>query len=179
MRTVTFAELDLVAYLREHFVTVWHNQTPDRPGLFGQQDDSTPQERKAYSEGGGGANVRTYFCAPDGKLIYELEGYWACQRYLREAFYARALAVRLGTLPDSGRTQLNGQDLLDRRSRLAKQLQEAAADSEDPFDDSATPDRALAVLEKNLSAAMERVGQPVILILQEAEHERRWSKAFT
>src|SRR5438093_13540701 len=107
MRTVTFAELDLVAYLREHFVTVWHNQTPDRPGLFGQQDDSTPQERKAYSEGGGGANVRTYFGAPDGKLIYELQGYWACQRDLREALYARALAVRPGTLPASKRHHCN------------------------------------------------------------------------
>ena len=74
---------------------------------------------------------------------------------------------------------MNAQDLLDRRSRLAKQLQEAAADSEDPFDDSAAPDRALAVLEKNLSAATEKVGRPITLILQEAEHERRRSKAFT
>ena len=178
MRTVTFAELDLVAYLREHFVTVWHNQTPDRLGLFGQQDDSTPQEREAYPEGGGGANVRTYFCAPDGKLIYELEGYWASQRYLREAFYARALALRLEMFPDSARVKVNVQDLLDRRSRLVEQLRKAVADSEDPFDDSTAPDRVLASLEKNLSATIERVGRPVTLILQEAEHERRRSKAY-
>src|SRR5438094_9323727 len=114
MRTVTFAELDVVAHLRENFVTVWHNQTPDRPGLFPAQDFSPAEERNRYPEGGGGNNVQTYFCTPDGKLIYHLEGYWGCNRYVREAFYAKALASRLATVPETQRRWRNISEPLDR-----------------------------------------------------------------
>jgi hypothetical protein len=41
--------------------------------------------------GGGGANLRTYVCAADGKIVFFLEGYWDPESYLAELRAARQL----------------------------------------------------------------------------------------
>jgi hypothetical protein len=94
MRTVTFADLSVIDDLKKNFILLWHNQSVDAFAMGGVQQKYTPEQVKAYPEGGGGGNVRTYFCTPDGKVLYYLQGFWRDERYRAEADFARQLAAR-------------------------------------------------------------------------------------
>src|SRR5947207_829302 len=94
-RTVTFADLDVVEYLKKHFVVVWHNQSPEIYAQPGQQENPSPETAKAYPEGGGGSNVRSYFCNSSGEVLCSLEGYWSPQRYLAESKFAAGLESKV------------------------------------------------------------------------------------
>src|SRR5262249_47690759 len=71
MRTVPFAALDVVDPLRQHFVLLWHDQTYDLAAPPAAADAAPAGD---YPEGGGGGNLRTFFCTPDGTVFRYLEG---------------------------------------------------------------------------------------------------------
>jgi hypothetical protein len=100
MRTVTFANLALVAYLKEHFVLVWHDQS----GSWLDAGAQPSAETGDYPEGEGGGNLRTLWCLPDGRVFRYLEGYWGAQRYLAEVRQALQVFRDLTALPAARRT---------------------------------------------------------------------------
>ena len=78
MRTVTFADEALVDWLNETYVLAWFDLKPDESeSSIGKplQPVYAAEEIAAYPEGGGGANLRTLFCAPDGKIRHALQGW--------------------------------------------------------------------------------------------------------
>ena len=98
MRRTTFADEQLVQNLRQQVVAVWHDQNGALNGK-GLALNCTPQPAqtapteamiKAYPVGGGGGNLRTYFCAPSGKIVHYLEGYWPAKQFAAEVRYAQA-----------------------------------------------------------------------------------------
>jgi hypothetical protein len=98
MRQVTFSNERLVQDLRHQVVAVWHNQN----GALGargfgmnckappSQAPPTAQMIKAYPVGGGGGNLRTYFCTPSGKIVHYVEGYWPVAHFAAELRVAQA-----------------------------------------------------------------------------------------
>ena len=91
MRTVTFADERVVDFLNERFVVVWNNHSPLMTAT-GEQPIFSPAEMEAYPEGGGAGNLRSYFAAPDGQLVADVQGYWSPDLFLKEATFAAALA---------------------------------------------------------------------------------------
>ncbi len=100
MRTVTFADPEIVDFLNENFVPVWLNHSPEIYQGLAPQDQPqaaySPAEMAAYPEGGGGGNIRSYFCGPDGRIVHNTQGYWGPELYLRE-LQQGALYVSAGT----------------------------------------------------------------------------------
>jgi hypothetical protein len=96
MRTVTFADEKLVREISRSFVPVWHNQDPEGAagGNCAAAKQPAPAEANEYPLGAGGANLRTYICSPEGKLVYFLEGYWSPETYLAELRAALAVYER-------------------------------------------------------------------------------------
>ncbi len=100
MRHTTFADEQLVQDLRKQVVAVWHDQNGvllngNRPAalicdLQPVQTPPTKEMIKAYPVGGGGGNLRTYFCTPSGKIVHYLEGYWPAKQFAAEVRYAQA-----------------------------------------------------------------------------------------
>lgn len=97
MRTVTFADPETTDRLNRDFVLVWSNQQPElvsgAPSEPNQaQAPFSQEEAKQYPLGGGGGNLRSYFCDSEGHVLYYLEGYWDPARYRNECAFARSLA---------------------------------------------------------------------------------------
>src|SRR5690242_90365 len=111
MRTVTFANLEVVAYLKEHFVLVWHDQTGSQASVVAQPSAAAGD----YPEGGGGSNLSTFWCTPDGKVFRYLEGYWGVERYLAEARQALQFFHKLADLPETHKNAAVLAALNDRR----------------------------------------------------------------
>jgi hypothetical protein len=173
MRTVTFADVGLVEYLRDNFVLVWHNQAPEGPGIEGIQQRYTPEQAKAYPEGGGGGNVRSYFCAPDGQVVYHLQGYWCCERYLTEARFAHALTRRLAALPEGQRPGAAREALAGRRREVAGWREELRQRHPEEFtkkvyeSEVRKRDAALGLLDATLAASNDLSARTVEPILRE------------
>jgi hypothetical protein len=172
MRTVTFADLDLVEHLQKHFILVWHNQSPDM-GMQGVQQKYTPAQAKAYPEGGGGGNVRTYFCLPDGRVAYYLEGYWRGDSYLAEARFARGLVARLGALPEGKRQQATAEALAAHRAEVADLRRKLREQHPEEFkkkvyeSEVRKRDAALGLLENTLAASAPLAAQAVEPIVRD------------
>jgi hypothetical protein len=116
MRTVTFADPAVIRDLQTHFVLYWHDQAVG----FARQppDPGTPEQAKAYPEGGGGTNVLTYVAAPDGRTVLRLQGYWRPEHYLSELRFGRELALAVGKMPHDPEAVRFAADRLDNRARL-------------------------------------------------------------
>ena len=172
MRTVTFADLDLVEHLQKHFVLVWHNQSPDG-GMQGVQQKYTAAQAKAYPEGGGGGNVRTYFCLPNGRVASYLEGYWRADSYLAEARFAGTLVTRLAALPDGQRPQTTVKALAAHRAEVADLRRKLRERHPEEFkkkvyeSEILKRDAALGLLESSLAASTPLAAQAVDPILRQ------------
>lgn len=105
MRTVTFADEDLCAWLNRSFVLVWFDlkQGADPDGLAALQPAYSKEEIAACPEGGGGTNVRTLFCAPDGTIRHGLQGWWPAAKFREEC--ERGLACAAAETVDDARTR--------------------------------------------------------------------------
>lgn len=89
MRTVTFADTALLSYINDHFVLVWFNHAPEfssGDAALGQpQPEFTPEQIAVYPEGGGGGNIRSFYCDPNGDIYHATQGYWSVRTYRKEA----------------------------------------------------------------------------------------------
>lgn len=173
MRTVTFADLSVIDDLKQHFVLLWHNQSVDAFAMEGVQQKYTPEQVKAYPEGGGGGNVRTYFCTSDGKVLYYLQGFWRDERYRAEADFARKLDARArAEWIDSQAHELR-QALLARRDDVAALRRKLREQYPEEFkkkvyeSDVQKRHAALGLLHDNLTAHHDLALRPVQPILQE------------
>ena len=97
MRTVTFANVELAAEINDSVIPVWNNQNPQLGGvnfaanLAAKQPKPTPQQIAAYPQGGGGGNMRVYFCAPSGEVFHYSQGYWSAENFSEEIEFAAKL----------------------------------------------------------------------------------------
>lgn len=182
MRTVTFADLEAVDYIKKNFVAVWHNQSPDIYSSGpGKQEKFTAEQIKAYPQGGGGGNVRSYFCLADGSVIYYLEGFWGKDRYLAEARFARELADKARKSAATDRPALVRKVLEERGRQVADERQAIRARHPADFEGKFQPteirknEAALGLIEKTLKASDGQIGQPVRPIMDKlrAENIRR------
>jgi hypothetical protein len=182
MRTVTFADLDVVDRVKKNFVAVWHNQSPElySSGPAKQEKYTTDQVR-AYPQGGGGGNVRSYFCTPDGKVLYYLEGFWTKERYLAEAGFARDLADKGRKHAEAELPAVVRQALEERGRQVADERRAIRAKHPTEFEGRFQPtevrkrEAALGLLEKTLQASAAQVALPVRPIMDKlrAENIRR------
>jgi hypothetical protein len=176
---VTFADLKVVAQLKEHFVSIWHNQSPELYAVKGRQEVFTPAQLKAYPEGGGGGNVRSYFCAADGTVLYYLQGYWNTGRYLAEARFARELAGKMAVLPVDRRTAAVRQALIGRRDEVAGQRQALRRKFPAEFNKKVYEsevrrrEAALGLLEQTLNTSLTLAGKPLTPILDQIRQQNR------
>jgi hypothetical protein len=92
MRTVTFADRNVVDLLNEKFVVVWNNHNVER-NTKGFQATYSPVEMAAYPEGGGGRNLYTIVAAPDGTLLHTMVGYWSATMLLGELDFSLGLTL--------------------------------------------------------------------------------------
>lgn len=173
MRTVTFADLQVVDYLKQNFVVVWHNQSAAIYEARGKQEKYTAEQVKAYPQGGGGGNVRSYFCAPNGKVLYYLEGFWSGDRYVMEARFAGELAVKLKTVPEAEHLALTRAAVAKREEQVSGQRQAIREQHPDEFKgrfqptDTRRKEAALGLLERTLQLTLAQLGQPVDPILKQ------------
>ena len=96
MRSVTFAADAVVDLLNEKFVVCWNDHgdkdTEERAALP-PQPAFTREELELYPEGGGGGNVRSYVCLPDGRIVHYVEGWFAPERFADEMRFALELTA--------------------------------------------------------------------------------------
>lgn len=179
MRTVTFADLELVDYIKQNFVTVWHNQTPEIFSEEGEQAPCTPEQARAYPQGGGGGNVRSYFCLPDGQVVYYLEGFWSKERYLAEAKFACELAEEATKWSAGQRQALVRQALVQRRAQVEVEREELrerhAAEFQKKVFESEVRKReaALGLLAKTLEASESVIVSPMVQIMASLQFRRK------
>jgi hypothetical protein len=93
MRSVVFADEKVVDALNKEFVLAWNNHAPEwgGGGKRALQPVFSKEELALYPEGGGGGNIRTYICRPEGAIVHYLEGWFRPERYLGEVEFARTL----------------------------------------------------------------------------------------
>ena len=115
MRTGAFADEKIVDFLNENFILAWNNHSPDRN--TGPAQQYTPAQCKAYPEGGGAGNLRTYFVGSDGVIVGELQGFWSAARYLAEAKFALTLTKANRQLKHAERAKA----IREEASKLAKE----------------------------------------------------------
>jgi|SRR5262245_28419610 len=169
MRTVTFADPSVIDYLKNHFVLMWHDQTPGKDG----EGPATPEEASAYEEGSGGDNIRTYFCTADGKLCYYLMGYWGTRRYLAQLRFGHDLAMKSTLLNGAARQEMAGKELtahlwdLSAQRRRLREAHGAALARKTSLP--ARDDARLALLERSVGRSADLYGIAVAPILREFE----------
>lgn len=177
MRTVTFADLELVDYIKQNFVTVWHNQAPEIFSEEGQQAKCTPEQAKAYPQGGGGGNVRSYFCLPDGQVVYYLEGFWSRERFMAEAKFARELADKVGQAND--RQSVIRQALAERRNQVNQEREELVKQHPEEFQKKVFEseirkrEAALGLLAKTLEVSEAVIKSPMAQIMVSLQNRRK------
>ena len=94
MRTVTFSRPTVQALLDDRFVSTWFNQAPDifPEGSGDPQKTAYPQNYyDKFPDGAGGANVKLFFCTPDGKIVHFTQGYLKAETLKVEAEFALRL----------------------------------------------------------------------------------------
>jgi hypothetical protein len=169
MRTVTFAEPTVIDYLKNHFVLLWHNQTPGRNG----DGPATPEEAGAYDEGGGGDNIRTYVCTADGAICYYFTGYWAGERYLAQLRFGHGLAVKSMLGDGAARQEMAGKELtghlfgLSAERRRLREEHGAALYRKTSLP--ARDDARLAQLERSVGLSADLYGSAIAPILIQFE----------
>jgi hypothetical protein len=167
----TFADLELVDFLKKNFVMVWHDHLPSSMNsLFftdGFPDFSPPSFTKEqideYTEGRGADVLHTYFCTAEGKVIYALRGFWHKQRMLAEARFARKLAEETPALPATLRTDLIRATLAQRSDELARDRQGFGPEDArwaDTLEQSLTT--SSGVLDRPLPPILEELGKKVL-----------------
>ena len=128
----TFTDLELVDYLNRHFVAVWHDQADVRWDelslLAGGPLDGTPPEFRAeevaaYAEGRGAPILHSYFCTPEGRVVFGLQGFWGKARYRAEADFARQLIAQTDGASAERRADTQRFLLTQRGEALARQRQ--------------------------------------------------------
>ncbi len=148
MRTVTFVDPELAEWLNAHFVLAWVDTAPGRAG--GSATAQPPyalEEIAAYPEGGGGENIRTYYCTPDGVVRHAITGFWRPEAFRLEA--DRALERYLRAREPSFAK-------IERAAVRAKLLEEADALEKAHPEERAKPIRESGVLRK--AAALRLMG---------------------
>lgn len=116
MRTVTFADENLSSWLNRTFVLAWYDVKPSATPQNGAlQPAYSKEEIAAYPEGGGGNNIRTVFCSPDGTVRHAVQGWWPAERFREEC--ERGLACATAKSVDAAK---------DLRARGAEALVKAA-----------------------------------------------------
>jgi hypothetical protein len=185
MRHVTFAEPELVDYLNRHFVLVWHNQSPELYAEGGKQETPSASQAAAYPEGGGGGNVRCYFCSADGRVATYLEGYWQPASFLTEAKSASEICQQLAQAAPSSGAQVVVKHLANRRQELAvrragvqRQLQEKLSQGLAGEIDAARIEGPYGLLDRSLEASAALAAKPVQLILSELAARNRFHGAI-
>ena len=135
MRTVTFADETLVGTINNSVIPVWHNQSPDEA----QEEQNAaaqpaPCDVPAYPWGGGGGNIRTYFCTPKGQVFHYLEGYWPPEQFNSELESAMKLFAEVKNI-DFGPAWIGIQTsaLLKRESDAERQRQALQTENQAEF----------------------------------------------
>jgi hypothetical protein len=172
MRTVTFADIQVIQVLQKHFVLVWHNQSPE---FFseGVQEPATPEQAKAYPEGAGGGNVRTYFCTPNGQMVYYLQGFWRTERFVEEAVFARKVIANLGSIAPEKLKELGNKALTQRRQSIAEERVQLQKKYPEEFQkkvfesDIRKKEAALGLLEQTIAVSTEMPIRPIAEVLLE------------
>jgi len=145
MRTVTFADPDLIEWMNGAFVLLWSDARPideqvAEPGEI--QPVYTPEELAAYPDGGGGRNLRTVFVRPDGSYLHGLHGWWPAALFREEC----DRALRLLAIPEPGEAaarQLADMDGLD--AEAARLRRDQPAEFRKPVGQSPVARRAAAL----------------------------------
>jgi hypothetical protein len=154
MRVETLSRAEVVGPLNEHFVVAWSNLVPE---LYGNADPNAPpppsynpEHARSMPEGGGGGNIRVYFCTPDGLIVHQVVGFWKAERFVEEVEFARGL---LPLSPDEVRARQAA-----RREEIA--ALRTAAGAEVPAEAARNDPRArrFAALSLRLRAADELLG---------------------
>jgi hypothetical protein len=158
MEAATFDDLELVDYLNQNFVLVWHNSMhTDRFSVFDNPERYVPtytaDQVSSYAEGRGHEWTHTYFCTPDGRVTHHLAGFWKPQRYLAEARFARTLMTEVS----GGLEERHEWDTARALRGRARRLEKAEEN---------TPEQKLA---QSLASGAEIAGQPLLPILIERE----------
>ncbi|KAF0245254.1 MAG: hypothetical protein FD180_1801 [Planctomycetota bacterium] len=172
MRTVTFADADLCAWMNRTFVLAWYDIKPEATaaGLGALQPTYSREEIAAYPEGGGGTNVRAVFCSPEGIVRHATQGWWPAGRFREEC--ERGLACAGAKSLDAAKDlRARGADEL---IKAANEL--AAANPEEmrrPVRESAVARRVAALrLRATTYAQMEgAIGQEAVIVLGDWEEE--------
>jgi hypothetical protein len=105
MRSVTFADGDVVALLNEKFVCCWINLDVERSIDLPQ---FTKEQLAPYAEGGGARSLTSIFALPDGRVVNEARGWSKPKPFLAESSFAlgltaeNAAAKRASLVPLSG-----------------------------------------------------------------------------
>ncbi|MBI4587755.1 MAG: hypothetical protein HY725_02860, partial [Candidatus Rokubacteria bacterium] len=86
---MTFSDPATQELLSRSFVCAKVNLVPGL--LLGGASHHSEELLAQFPEGGGGGNVRSIFCTPDGSIISEVKGFWRPERYREEA----TLALRM------------------------------------------------------------------------------------
>ncbi|GEM_PF-6723741 len=175
MRTVTFADPAIVDRMNRDFVLVWSNQQPDLVNGVPTSPEQaqapwSQEEAMMYPLGGGGGNLRTFFCDPDGRVLHYLEGYWTPEMYGSEMGFAAGLS-----LADDLETRLTS-----RKAEVARRQEELLQASEAARSRPGTTEEskqvaALGLLAQTFDAGVQFVRQPIDPVLERIriEGERR------
>ncbi|MEK7755712.1 MAG: hypothetical protein AAB385_00665 [Planctomycetota bacterium] len=166
MRTVTFADPSTVDRMNRDFVLVWSNQQPDLvngvPTTPEQaQAPWSQEEARMYPLGGGGGNIRSFFCDSDGRVLFYLEGYWTPEVYGREMEFAAGLS-----LSDDLETRLAA-----RKAEVARRQEELLQGSEAARARPGTTEEskqvaALGLLAQSFDTGAQFVRQPIDPVLE-------------
>lgn len=88
---MTFSDPATHDFLARSFVCAKVNLVPGL--LLGGASHHSEELLAQFPEGGGGGNVRSIFCTPDGRILSEVKGFWRPERYREEASLALAMSV--------------------------------------------------------------------------------------
>ncbi len=101
MRSVTFADADVIAAINERFICCWID-------ISSRPDDLLPEFTKdqldSYVEGSGETALGVFFALSDGRLIHELRGWAKPKKFLEEAEFARGLTAENAAERRKGRS---------------------------------------------------------------------------
>ncbi|MBI4587757.1 MAG: hypothetical protein HY725_02870 [Candidatus Rokubacteria bacterium] len=175
MRTVTFADPATVDRMNRDFVLLWSNQQPDLVNGVPTSPEQaqapwSQEEARMYPLGGGGGNLRTFFCDADGRVLHYLEGYWTPEVYGREMEFATGLS-----LADDLETRLAARKVeIERRQEELLASSEAARARPGTTEESRQA-AALGLLARTFDTGAQYLRQPIDPVLERIriEGERR------